>query len=111
MSTNLLRYDRRKLSASERKDRADAILHAAVAEARHAGFGRFTREGVAKRAHMSPATVSQYVKTMAQLRRDVMRAAIRDELLDIVAQGIAARDPHAMKAPDELKRRAIESIM
>ena len=43
---------------------------------------------------------------MTQLRRDIMRYAVREGLAEIVAQGLANGDDHAKKAPAELKATA-----
>lgn len=91
-------------------DRRKQILDAAVAEAREHGFSRLTRDGVAARCSLAAGTINKYFSTMTVLRRDVMRAAVRLEILPIIAAGVAAGDPHAAKAPQELKRRALDSL-
>jgi hypothetical protein len=47
---------------------------------------------------------------MPQLRRDIMRAAIRDSVLEIIAQGLVVKDSRALKAPDDLKKAAIQLL-
>lgn len=47
---------------------------------------------------------------MTELRRTVMRAAIKREVLPIVAEGLATRDKQAGKASADLQRRALDSI-
>lgn len=91
-------------------DRRKQILDAAVAEAKEHGFGRMTRDGVATRSGLAAGTINKYFSTMTVLRRDVMRHAVREEILPIIAEGLAARDPHAQRAPEPLKRRAIDSM-
>lgn len=91
--------------------RRDAVLAAAINLATRDGFAHITRDGVAKQAGVGAGTVNLYYGTVPQLKRDVMRFAVRNEVLSVIAQGIAARDPQAMKAPDELKRRALDSLM
>lgn len=87
-------------------DRKAAILHAALDLAATQGYRRMTREAVATAASVSPALVSLYLGTMPQLQRAVMRAAVRQGVAAVVAQGLAERDPQALKAPDALKREA-----
>lgn len=86
--------------------RKEHILLCAVQEASKVGYNRITRDGVADRAGVSVGLVSNYFNTMTQLRRDIMRYAIKNECLDIIAQGLIMGDKHAIKAPDKLKKKA-----
>nr|WP_297388215.1 helix-turn-helix domain-containing protein [uncultured Roseateles sp.] len=92
------------------KDRKAAILDAALLVAADKGYARMTRDDVAGAAGVSPALVSTYFTTMAQLRRDVMRAAVKREVLPVLAQGLVARDSQALKASDDLRARALGSV-
>jgi len=87
--------------------RRDQILTAAVHTARDEGYRRMTRDSIAKRAGVSESLISRYFNTMKQLRRDVMRAAIVQEVPEIIAQGLANGDKHAKKAPLALKEKAV----
>ena len=96
------------------KERREAILAAAIKLSRAEGYNRITREGVANAAGgISPGLVSQYFNTMAQLRRALIRHAINANppVLEIIAQGLAAKDPHALKASDALKRQAADLLL
>lgn len=86
--------------------RKEHILAAAVDVARSAGYHKITRETVAEAAGVSPGLVSHYFSTMTGLRRDLMRHAVKQGILEIIAQGLAMRDDHARKASPELKQRA-----
>lgn len=86
--------------------RKSHILGVAVAMSREVGYQKITRDAVAEAAGVSMGLVTRYFGTMNQLRRDIVRYAIRHELDDIVAQGLANGDDHARKAPDALKERA-----
>lgn len=90
--------------------RKQFILLTAVEEAREVGYNKMTRDGIAERAGVSVGLVSAYFNTMTQLRRDVMRYAVKQGLADIVAQGLISRDQHARKAPNDLKKKAAEYI-
>lgn len=90
--------------------RRDLILDAAVELARVGDYTSIKREDIADRAEVSVGLVTKYFGTMVQLKRDVMRAAIRIEALSIIAHGLAVRDPHALKAPTELQQRAVASL-
>lgn len=91
-------------------DRRAQILAAAVTLASKQGYHNITREQIAGIAGISPGLVSKYAGTMTNLRRDVMRAAIRERNLSIIAQGIALHDRTAMRAPDDVKKAALASL-
>lgn len=92
------------------EDRKAAILEAAIAEAQEVGYMAFTRDGVRLRAGVSAGLLNARHGTMAQLRRAVMRAAVERRLVDLVAQGIGARDPQALKAPEDLRQQALDRL-
>lgn len=90
--------------------RRQELLDVAVEVASARGWRTLTRECIAVAAGVSPALVSARLGTMAELRRAVMRAAIRKGIAAIVAEGLVAGDPHARKAPEEIKRAAAAYI-
>lgn len=90
------------------RDRATDLLHHAVAVAAEHGWENLTREAVAQRAGVSPALVSARLGTMENLRRSVMRAAVRDGVVPVVAQGIARGDKRAMAAGPALRAAVVE---
>ena len=98
------------MSKLEARARAAQILAAAVQLAAQHGYTRLTREQVAARIGVAPSLVPHYMGTMAQLRRRIMREAVRVECLPVIAQGLAARDPHAMAAPADLRQRAARHL-
>ena len=90
------------------KERKAELLEAALKVARSKGFENMTRDAIAEEAGVSFGLVGRYLGTMNRLRQTVMRAAIRKEILEIIAYGLYAKDKQALKAPDELKARAFE---
>lgn len=97
-----------KMQARERKAQ---ILSAALDLCKTASYSRITREQIAERAGIPPTLITYHFGTMPALRRDIMREAVRIECLPVVAQGLAVRDAHAVKAPEELRNRAIASLI
>lgn len=97
------------LSAHGRKTKSETLA-AALTVAERDGFGRMSRAAVAAAAGCSNAMVSYYFSTMAQLKRDVMRAAVRQERLPIVAEGLATGNVYAARAPAELKQKALATL-
>lgn len=99
---------RRRLDKDVRK--ADILEHA-LAEAAAVGWAAMTRDGIAARAGCSAGLVSSYFGTMLELRRSVMRAAIKQGKLSILAAGLASGDANAAKAPDDLKQQALATLL
>lgn len=91
-------------------DRKAEILEAALVAARKCGFSKFRQIDIAAEANVSYGLVSTYFKTMTQMRRAVMRAAINRKDLAILAQGLGCGDPDARKAPAELKAKAAKLL-
>lgn len=91
------------MSKKDLQNRRDAILDAAVFMAKTEHYQTITRADVAKLANVSEATVLVFYGTMKKLRRDVMRKAVADGIIEIVAQGLANKDHHALKASDAVK--------
>lgn len=92
-------------------DRKCQILNAALAVAeRPGGYSKITRETIAKEVGCAEALISKYFGTMVAFRRTIVRNAILTENLSIVAQGLAAGDPHAQKASKNLKARALATL-
>lgn len=86
--------------------RKQAVLDAAIKAAETVGFAKMRTKDIAEIAECGHGTVTLYWSTIGQLRRAVMRAAIKQRILKIVACGLAIDDPVAQKAPDELKKAA-----
>lgn len=91
-------------------DRKADILASAVKAAETHGFAQLRLHHIATAAGCSNALVVAHFKTMIQMRRAVMRTAIKDEILPIIASGVAIADPTAKKAPDDLKIKALATL-
>lgn len=92
------------------KDRKAQILGVAVKQAETDGYQNIERAKIAAAADISPGLVSKYFGTMSDLKRSVMRAAVRNGCLPVIAQGLALKDKQACKAPEELQRAALASL-
>lgn len=88
------------------------ILAAAVSMAKKHGLRNFSREQVAKAAKMAEATVSFHFQNMDNLRRAVVKAAIADEVLPILADARADRASSSLYTgmPAELKKKVAAFI-
>ena len=100
--------NRRRMSPAARYDE---IISAAVRRSIDLGYNKISREDVALAAHCSPALVSQYLGTLTHMRRQIMRAAVTNEVLEVIAQGIVMGDKHAMRALESIRRMAIQNYM
>ena len=74
------------------------------------GYNNVTREAIAVEVGCVPALITSYFGTMVKLKRAIMRRAIQIEDLNILGQGLAMRDSHALKISDELKAAAGQKI-
>ena len=90
--------------------RKEQILNVAVELAELLGYDKIRRDGIAEKANVADGLVTRYFNTMNQLKRAVMRHAVTNDNVIIVAQGIAARDPQALKAPDALRQKALAHL-
>lgn len=99
--------DKKRMQADDRRDQ---LLAAALVIAERTHYAHMTREEIADHAGVTRNLVTHYFGTMTQFRRDIMRAAVRQKNLRVIAQGLMARDPHALKAPEELRKAAAQSI-
>lgn len=95
----------------EPDERKQLILMAAVKVATRHGLPATSRNRVAEAAQVSPGLVSRYFTTMGKMRRDVVSHAVAHEILPILASALAVGDKVARKAPEELQRRALASLL
>ncbi len=91
-------------------DRTQSLLAAALRVAERVGWREMTRAQVAAEADCSEGLVTTRLGTMDAMRRSVMRAAIRQRSLAVLAQGLAVRDRHALAAPSDLKIAASKTL-
>lgn len=91
--------------------RKEDILAAALPLAELLGYAKLTRDQIAEAALVSGPTLHYHFGTMVDFRRDLMRYAVRHENLRVIAQGLTANDPQAAKAPEAVRRRALDSFL
>lgn len=93
-----------------RAERTHEIITAGLALAMLHGYHRVTREQLAQTTGLATGTVNSVFGTMHQFQRAVMRHAVEQRNLAVIAQGLALRDPIARRAPDDLKNAAADSL-
>ena len=92
------------------KSKKQAILLVAVEIANEHSYATITRDEIAWKAGVGMGTVTNHLGTMRQIKRAVVRYAIRTEVLAIIAQAVALKDPLVHKIDPDLKRRALASL-
>lgn len=90
--------------------RKEAIVDVALLLAAETHYTQVQRKQIADVLGVTPPALTYHFGTMQQLRHAIMRAAIAKEDLGVIAQGLVAQDEHARKAPEALRRRAVESV-
>lgn len=93
------------------EDRAEMILAAATTLARKHGYDRISKTQISKACGTSPNLVNHHFGTMDTLRKQLMRRAIKSEDLEILRQGLVARDRIARRAPLQLREAAFKSLL
>lgn len=88
--------------------RADQIVEAALGliEA-GAHYSRVTRDEIAEVCGITGTAVQYHFPTMQQLRRSIMRAAVKRGSLMCIAQGLVDGDAQALKADAETRQSAL----
>ena len=90
--------------------RREQLLSVALDLASRDHYLLVTQQRLAEAAGVSRALPQHYFKGMRQMRDQLMREAVKQKRLDVIAQGLICRNPAAMAAPLELKRSALAFI-
>ena len=86
------------------------VVALSLAEKSKGGYRSVSRSDIAEAAGVAPSLVSARLGTMDNVRRAIMRHAIKTENIRVLAQGLAVGDSHARKAPDALRQKAAALI-
>lgn len=96
----------------ENNTRKTQIFNAAVKLAERDGYQHIVRRDIAVKARCAEGLINHYFKGgMTALKREVMKNAVATSNLKILAQGLVARDRVARRAPEELKREALNALL
>ena len=91
-------------------DRRRQLMDIALKLSSEHGYKNITVKQISDAAGVGHTLYAHYFGNLNQLRVDVMRAAVKQSILPVIAQGLVVKDPQAMKASPELRARAIESL-
>lgn len=99
------------MSENNRPTSKPKILDAAVSLAKAKGLNGFSREDVAKLAKMAEATVSFHFGNMDELRKAVVKHAVANEILPILADVRSAREKgYVGRMPAALVKKVAQYI-
>ncbi len=89
----------------------DKLLREAIKLAVKQGYRNIKREDVAQKAGVSAALINFYYGTIQNLQKEVMRYAVKERVLNLIAQGITLRDKIALNASKEKRKDAAFSLL
>ena len=93
-----------KMSSEDRK--LQILQHAMKLSEIH-GFTGFSSLDIAKSVGIGHPLIFHHFGTMNNLRADLMRLAVSNRNMLVLAQGVVARNPIALAAPESLKKQAL----
>ena len=91
-------------------DRKTEILRGGLKAAEERGYTRVTKDDVAFYTEGSASLIQYYFKTMKELRDGIIRQAIADKNLMVLAQALGSLDEVALQAPARLKNETLRFI-
>lgn len=94
---------KRRTNAALRKEQ---LLKIAMMLSIEKGYNNITRDGIAIAAGVSFSLVTKYFGTMHALRCEIIKTAIKQEVFEIIAQGIVNNDDRFKKISKSLKIKA-----
>lgn len=88
--------------------RKNEILNAALDLSISDGFQNLSRKAIAKRAEVSGALVTRYFKSMALLKKEIIKTAYKQEIIPILSQFVLLKIGN--KINPEIKKRVIKYL-
>lgn len=98
---------RRRANPTLRKEH---ILGVAISLATINGYQNLTRQLIASNTNVSVSLVSKYFPSIDELKNEVIMFAIKNKIIEIIAQSIFNRHPLSFDISKELKKQAIDLI-
>jgi AcrR family transcriptional regulator len=99
---------RSRLDPTERKKQ---IIEQAMKLSESIGYKNITRGMIAAKLKISGALITKYFKNTQNLKKCVLKEAIKLEKINILAQGMGNRDSLVLKLPELLKEKVIRYIV
>jgi AcrR family transcriptional regulator len=99
------------MAMTNRNERQKQIIDKALEIARKDGIKAVTRDGLAVACGISQGAINLNFGTMEALRIELMHEAVARKIIEIVAEGLGAKNPIASAAPSSLKKQAIVHLL
>lgn len=90
--------------------RREQILEAAIKLSIKFGYTKITRDKIAEATKTASSLIAKYYPRMQDVKNAVMEAAIKREVVEIIAQGLTLNDPRALKINKSIKRKVMSYI-
>jgi len=94
----------------EPSERKQELLEVAIQLAKEEGYSHITRNEIARRAGVAYGLVTSYFKSIENLKRLVIKEAIRLEIVQIVAQALARKEPLTRRLDPSLREKVIRYL-
>jgi AcrR family transcriptional regulator len=94
----------------EPAERKQELLEVAIHLAKEVGYSHITRNEVARRAGVAYGLVTLYFKTIENLKRLVVKEAIKREIVQILAQALARKETLTRKLNPDLLEKVIRHL-
>jgi AcrR family transcriptional regulator len=72
---------------------------------RHNRYYELSKKQIARALDISPGLIYHYFESIDDLKKEILTHAVENEIVEIVTDGLAQRDPIAQKASKELKEK------
>lgn len=97
----------KRIDPDERKQQ---ILDAAIKLAKQVGYHSITRDGVAQELGISHGLINNYFNTIEQLKKEVIKKAIEEQILEIIAQALGMGDKQILKISKDIKDKVLKFL-
>lgn len=90
--------------------RRDQIMEAAIQLSLSHGYRTLTRVNVAIASRSSEGTVSRYFLTTANLKKEVLKEAVKREILPILVENLSDESEDRIELTPELQQKVVDFI-
>lgn len=91
-------------------ERKQELLEVAIQLAKEEGYSHITRNEIARRAGVAYGLVTSYFKTIDNLKKMVVKEAIKQEIVQILAEALARKEPLTRRLSPALREKVIRYL-
>lgn len=88
-------------------DRKTIIMAAALTMAKQDGYKSVRRDALALKSDCAAGLINKLFGNMEMLRDEIVRVAVSEKILTVLAQAIVDQHPDALAAPLALRKKAM----